>query len=287
MRERIYAVSPAFAELRPFLDGDVVNGWSKWGPYAGRDISTHFVFALRDAVASAGYYSSGVAAAAYYRRLASEVNTACDKGLLECYGKDNSIIPKSAYKLEWHKEYLEPLIVTFATTFISVSKLGQITMYPRPTSDGIKSVSCLYMDITRDRIAPVKSDSAELPAQEKVDSLKISVLDSFLSFFRFYLFPLTILGLLSYIWQFVLIVFRHKIDFSFVITTALLLGVLSRIFLISLLDVTQVPDFAQISVYRSSLFPLLAAFSIFSVLIVFIKTPKEFTFTRILPESKK
>ena len=58
-----------------------------------------FMWALRDAVAAAGHYSSGTAAADYYRRLANEINIACDEGRLECYGR------RATMMAPWHSEY--------------------------------------------------------------------------------------------------------------------------------------------------------------------------------------
>ena len=43
------------------------------------------MWALRDAVAAAGYYSSGKFPEEYYLRLAQEIDNACSKGRLDCY----------------------------------------------------------------------------------------------------------------------------------------------------------------------------------------------------------
>ena len=86
-REEIYRYSPAFAELRPFLEGAIGDGWTV--PSAslpgGEDIAKEmaggwFMWALRDAVAAAGYCQNGKSAMDFYSRLAREVNRACDDG---------------------------------------------------------------------------------------------------------------------------------------------------------------------------------------------------------------
>ena len=88
-RQRIYAVSPAFRELEPTLEGPPGKAWAAIGHdyyYKGGDddiVGGWFMWALRDAVAAAGHYRSGKAAALFYGRLANEVNRACDAGLLE------------------------------------------------------------------------------------------------------------------------------------------------------------------------------------------------------------
>jgi hypothetical protein len=91
VRSKIYEVSPAFAELRGnFENADSpVHGWQQFGcsvypntcgDYAGG----WYMWALRDAVASHGYYRSPAAASAYYRRVANQVERACDDGRLQC-----------------------------------------------------------------------------------------------------------------------------------------------------------------------------------------------------------
>jgi hypothetical protein len=271
-RERIYAASPSFAELRPFLEGDLGKAWGNYGPYKGSDISTHFSWAFRDAVSLAGYYNSGDNAAKYYRRLASEVNNACDKGTLECYKtRHDSLAPI------WHNEYLIPLISTSAKMAFSVMRLEYVTVQPSQLSSGSDEIIVLFKDMTRDRISPRADDHLQLIRQQRLDVLKLSLLNSLLSFFRFYMFVLVLLGIISYIWNMVLIVIKRKIGISFVIATALLLAVLARIFLLSLIHVTTWPNMYDVLLYRSSLYPLLAAFSLTSIVMVFLKDNDEYS----------
>ena len=95
VRERIYEVSPAFAELRPFLDGrrprpqrsfscrnlgicdDIGGGWFMW--------------ALRASVSEAGYYGSARDADGYYTRLAEEIDAACAANRLPCLPAKTSV----------------------------------------------------------------------------------------------------------------------------------------------------------------------------------------------------
>ena len=110
-RERMYAVSPAFAELKPYLEGTKGKDWAGLscavygGPCVAVDqFDEFFLFAFRDAVALAGYHTSGAKAAAYYRRLADEINGACDTGKLSCGPVPNSPAP------QWHSYYIPPIL---------------------------------------------------------------------------------------------------------------------------------------------------------------------------------
>jgi hypothetical protein len=91
VRSKIYAASPSFAELKNYLDGDASpgSGWRTFGcqvyPSTCGDIAGGwFVWALRDAVASKGYYKSPSAASEYYERLTNEIRSACESGRLTC-----------------------------------------------------------------------------------------------------------------------------------------------------------------------------------------------------------
>lgn len=94
VRNKLYAGSPKFSELKPFLDGEnaPLVGWQK--PPCERFILTcgdyggpWFFWALRDAVTLAGHYNSPVDAAAYYNSLNREIQQLCDSGKLECRRK--------------------------------------------------------------------------------------------------------------------------------------------------------------------------------------------------------
>jgi hypothetical protein len=137
-----------------------------------------------------------------------------------------------------------------------------------PLSIASDEVILFFKDMTRDRIAPREGDSLLLIRQQRLDALKLRVLNSFLSFFRFYMVILVPLGIIAYVWHMILIVKKRRIGISFVITTALLLAVLARSFLLSLIEVANWPNASQALLYQSSLYPLLTAFSLIAVLMV-------------------
>lgn len=88
-RERIYEVSPTFAELKDLLDGPIGSGWSTHSchfyPDTCGDIgSGWFVWALRDAAAAKGKFASPAAESAFFGRIAREISAACARRDLEC-----------------------------------------------------------------------------------------------------------------------------------------------------------------------------------------------------------
>ncbi|MFM9926049.1 hypothetical protein VLK31_23870 [Variovorax sp. H27-G14] len=98
-RARAYAASPTASELKPFLDGDNGNMWRQVGctqlavTECPEILSGWFMWAFRDAVSLAGHYRTAPEAAAFYERLADEVNAACDAGRIPCGASRSTLAP--------------------------------------------------------------------------------------------------------------------------------------------------------------------------------------------------
>jgi len=98
VRDQIYSVSPAFAELRDYFEGSGL-AWTTFGcefykENCGDYQGTWFVWALRDAVEQKGYYESAKSARNFYERLENEVRDACNTGELKCGFRVIPFIPK-------------------------------------------------------------------------------------------------------------------------------------------------------------------------------------------------
>jgi hypothetical protein len=91
VRERVYAVSPAFAELRPSLEGKLGMNWRQ----GSADLENGMLmWAFREAVAKAGYYARGSAAVAgYYNRVSREIDVARLSGRLDAREARASLLP--------------------------------------------------------------------------------------------------------------------------------------------------------------------------------------------------
>ena len=161
VRQAIYKESPAFRELEASLEGPLGQAWGQTGcqayPKTCGDIAAGwFDWALRDAAAQAGYYASAEKAAAYWDRLAREVNQACREGRLVCGGERSSLDPPP------RREYLDQLparllaAATHLTTFAGVSP-------NQATSSGAEESFPFYQAITRSRLGPTTKASAPSP----------------------------------------------------------------------------------------------------------------------------
>lgn len=84
----IYAVSPAFASLKPYFDGPGKSwenpGCAVYPSTCGEIAGGWFIWALRDAVASRGLYHSPEQASDFYNLLTKQINDACATGKLTC-----------------------------------------------------------------------------------------------------------------------------------------------------------------------------------------------------------
>jgi hypothetical protein len=99
VRERIYGISPSFAELQIYLDPvGKISPWEAGGCMYHKetcgDIGTGFyMWALREAAGKAGHYISPKAAAIFFGAIAADIRKACDQGLLSCNQKSLPYMP--------------------------------------------------------------------------------------------------------------------------------------------------------------------------------------------------
>ncbi len=159
VRERIYRVSPAFAELQPAIEGELGRGWMSHGckmmPETCGDITAGwFMFLLRDAASGAGYYRSAPIAVGYYRRLADEVNAACDSGTLRCGPARATMAPR------WRREYGPLLLDSMVRAATQVVRFQRISAVSSP-SVGDEPTLLPFRLVSRDRLAP-SADAARL-----------------------------------------------------------------------------------------------------------------------------
>ena len=107
VREKVYAISPSFASLRPYIDPE--SGPSRWeagecGMHVSAcgDIGTgFFVWAVRDAVAAVGKYDSPKSASRFYAQMVAEIQSACDDGRLHCVKKLIPYMPRMTSEQLW------------------------------------------------------------------------------------------------------------------------------------------------------------------------------------------
>jgi hypothetical protein len=144
VRRRVYAISPAFAELRPLLERDLV-GWKRGAADYEND---SFMWAFREAVERAGYYKRGGAAVGnYYDRLSHEIETARLAGRLDARQARASLFPP----LLWGQR--RAVFQTWIVAAGRVLRFADVSVTPAH-SDGSDDELREYAAVTHMKLAP-------------------------------------------------------------------------------------------------------------------------------------
>src|SRR5690606_13601142 len=122
-REKCYRVSPAFAELRPYLEGDIGYSWAGVSsPFTGRPAAEReiaggwFMWVQRGATAAAGYHRNAAEALAFYERTATEINAACDQDRVAAGPRRDTLLPNwTARDVQLFAAELPAFLAYFAT----------------------------------------------------------------------------------------------------------------------------------------------------------------------------
>ncbi|MEO5676376.1 MAG: hypothetical protein ABIQ84_02420 [Usitatibacter sp.] len=230
-RKRAYSVSPAAQELKPYFEGEKGEGWrgvsceQTRGAVCEEIHSGWFMWALRDAVASAGHYGSGRDSQAFYRRLAREVNAGCESGAIACGPPNHSLIPP------WHPNYLSSILASMRRISVTVAALGNPQVYLKP-SVGSEEQLGLFRMMTRGRLSSAADvDSAEprIAIAKVIARTEVAVASIAI--------PIAILG-----WFVLLLRARWRRHPGHVVVAALVCAFATRIALLSILDATSIPS---------------------------------------------
>ena len=250
-RQLIYKVSPEFALLKPYLDGNsssiyVSLSSSSYPQYSGEIAGGWFIWALRDSVTRAGYYTNGTSALNYYSLLASQVNSACKQGRLNCVQSTNSLYPPIS------KHYIRPFVSTLYKSFFYLAGFQQYNPTPpNNTSDQISTN--LFVNTTYQK------------ATNSYSHKRILVLKYIGDFYQDAFLVLTCIALASY-----LILLPFKKSYSnpiFIVTGIIGITIISRMVLLSFISVSS---FSAINLaYFSSVYPFLIIFDTFSLIILY------------------
>lgn len=245
-RKRAYSVSPAALELKPYFEGEKGEGWRRVsceqtrGAVCEEIHSGWFMWALRDAVASAGHYGSGRDSQAFYRRLAHEVNAGCESGAIACGPPNQSLIPP------WHPSYLPSILASMRRISVTAAALGNPHVYLKP-SVGSEEQLGLFRTMTRGRLSSsvdVNSADPRIAIAKVIARTEVAVASIAI--------PIGILGwfglLLRAQWR------RHP---GHVVVAALVGAFATRIALLSILDATSIPS--DNALYPSPVVPLALA----------------------------
>jgi hypothetical protein len=248
-RARAYSVSAAAQELKPYFDGEGDKFWRRVSceqtqrTECPEILSGWFMWALREAVTSAGHYANAVDTQAFYRRLAQEVNEGCDRGAIGCGPRHDSLIPP------WHPSFPGATLDAVRRVFPTMAALGDPKVYIAP-SLGNEEQLRLFRTMTGEALATPQdaaSTDVRISIARRIAALEIG--------FASIAFPVAIAA-----WIVLLVhaVVRKRWHTGHVIVAALMAGVATRLLLLAFLEATSIP--ANNALYPSPAVPLELAF---------------------------
>ena len=248
-----YRVSPAARELASYLDGVSGAAWGRFGcqqfQACGDIHGGWFVWALRDSISVAGYYTSGAKARSFYVRLAREIDTACAAGKIHCRTKGHTLSPPLRI------ENIPQLVANIEAGGRLAVTFEQFSILP-PYYVGPPSIRADYDFIVRS----VDDGFGNEPAG-KDDDLKRAILVEIGHTYQLvfpYWVTLSILAVFARLGS--LLLHRSRIENAdyLGIVAGLLAGFVSLVFVLSLVTTLSFP--ALNPEYTSPLFPLMLLF---------------------------
>ena len=159
-RLRAYAVSPAFAELQPLLEGRMGEIWASHGweglphhPLALKEIRAGwFPWALRQAATEHGYYREAAETSRYWQRVADEINAACDSAKLAAGPRRTGFFPR------WESSLWIPLARSMLGAGNVVLRFSDYKAQPYPSRGDPERIAffarMLHEPAVRERLPP-------------------------------------------------------------------------------------------------------------------------------------
>jgi hypothetical protein len=224
VRVKLYDVSPSFAELRPCLEGPVGLEWANYSDFltgrSGQELQIgggSFVWALRDCVIASGHGNSAREALNFYRSLGAEINQACDDGrITPARTRRDMMMPR------WRAGQTQRILETapgYIAEFLLFKGFGA---YPTE-SWGSAELLALFRDLTRWRLA--HSDAApelDLPTPSRVDYFRLAILQVVGEAVRWLCVAIVISGLAAWALAASLLIYRRRMSYLFVVSSAAL-----------------------------------------------------------------
>jgi hypothetical protein len=260
VRRKIYSVSPAFKEIEPFLEGEVGKRWVPltcgFYPNTCPDIGgAWFMWALREAVSYAGYHQSATKAKEYYQRLATEVNSACEKDFLDC------LPPRETLISPYHPEYV---LAGIKTIFAGVKR---IILLPIPVyvysqfshSVGTEYGLKIFNEITHNPVSAIAEAKSNYDALTALDVTKLGISKRIEWIYRsllpafYFILPVFMLCLF-------ISLLNHKTTFLLVVNMSILAGLTSRLIILTMIDISSFPTLFNWWAYLVPFYPLLLVF---------------------------
>ncbi len=256
-REALYAVSPAFATLRPWFEGEIGTHWAEKEMYPVEDRQIRggwLMWALRDCVVAAGHGHNARETLDFYRRMADEINQACEDGRLAAHPRRSGFLPL------WKAGQTAELMRTTWIFADYVAGYKSFNVYP-PLSIGTDDEVQIFRDLTRDNLTIVENATNYiLPHQVELDNWKLDVLQKTGDALRPVLLVLFLAAHPLILIRLIQSARSRRLSFPLVLAAAAWGGSLAYLLINALIQVTSFP--VQWIATFWPIYPLLQVFTI-------------------------
>lgn len=258
---KLYEISPKFAELKDFMEGEKGDNWRDIGIKVEGEITGAYIqWALMDAVESLGYYENATKAEQYYKELAQEINNLCDEGKIE--SREQKIISNSCYfeLKDILKIFLKmPETIKWQYTLEDVS---MVVVNPGAIigSDNLDEQKRIFEKVTKE---PILTVGHYIKEPNNIWIYIIQKIEKLYEYVNPYLFYTSIITTLL---LFVSNIKKLKNINEEIIILAILAGLyLSRLFIITFTKEMMFEEALKVS-YLSCIYPIQYLFGIISII---------------------
>ena len=256
--EKLYEVSPSFAELREYFESEDGMGFADAGEVEDQIDAGWLSWAIISAVHGQGYDTDLKTMNNYYRRVTAEVNQAYEEGRLKKEDKPASIFEKQ--NLEKLFENLEKAFDLQVGMNNIALKIGEDTFYAE-NPDFPKEREDVFREITGNTSTNSKT------YHYKMDEIKFNALTGITKVYETFSKPIFFIALAIYVFE-IMRFFFIKPRFAnypqLIILTSLIMLHLIRLFVIAYTQTALCP--AINVMYLSSTYSVQFAFEILSVI---------------------
>lgn len=241
MRERLYKLSPTFAELQPYLDGSLGEAWARPAealtriPPQEREIAVGwFMWALRDAVAEAGHCDSGTEAMNFYRKMASEINSAVYRGKIKGGAR------RSGFLSPLRREHIAPFFSTLRREidyFTAFEDMHTTQFHSMGPPDYVQR----FRDMTRSRVAPLPEQGPLPQTHNREDQLRLSILEKILRCYQAVLPWLRWLSIAAILATAAIAIRKRRWSYFFCLTIGCVGSTAALVLINTLIEITSFP----------------------------------------------
>jgi hypothetical protein len=258
--QRAYEVSPAFAQLKPQFETVLGQNWTHpvFETLGVREFGLWFQWALRNMTANAGYYKDPVSTNAFYRKVARQINQACDEGRVPSRFVLSSFLDPGAVSRIRH---VPRSIINIAKLFLFRHQKVMV----RADTLLVPWMSELYTEMVFRRPQPKIDESNTIVIPDTISAKAAVALQNFIGAYYVYLFIALAWAALAAL-IFLLCFFRRWRVADPLMTTLILLGttVAMRILFFAFLQATW-----WMSGYERYLFPVMPLATCFFLLLIY------------------